>query len=86
MVKTNYYIKIHGHSCLEFRSESTIILFDPWLCGSAYWRSWWNFPEPSSLEKIIKDISNCKNIYLYITFTLGSFSWSNFKEFIQKYS
>ena len=24
------------------------LLFDPWLIGSCYWRSWWNLPEPSA--------------------------------------
>tara|TARA_Y100000591_G_scaffold331268_1_gene364635 strand:+ start:1876 stop:3267 length:1392 start_codon:yes stop_codon:yes gene_type:complete len=24
------------------------LITDPWLVGSCYWRSWWNFPEPPS--------------------------------------
>ena len=67
MKDRNYFIKVHGHSCLEFRSNETCIIFDPWLSGSAYWRSWWNFPEPTPLETIIKDISSCNNIFLFIT-------------------
>jgi len=63
----NYYLKIHGHSCLEFRAKNTFIIFDPWLSGSAYWRSWWNFPEPTSIDKIIKDKLNCEDVYIYIT-------------------
>ena len=62
-----YFLKIHGHSCLEIRSNKTAILFDPWLNGSAYWRSWWNFPEATSLEKLIKSLSECKQTYIYIT-------------------
>lgn len=62
-----YAIKIHGHSCLEFKYKDLLILFDPWLCGSAYWRSWWNFPEPSSLDKIKRNFSGCKQIYIFIT-------------------
>ena len=62
-----YYLKIHGHSCLELKAQNTAILFDPWLNGSAYWRSWWNFPEPESLDEIIKSLSKCNQIYIYIT-------------------
>ena len=35
-----------SHAGLFVESKSTSLLFDPWLLGSAYWRSWWNFPEP----------------------------------------
>lgn len=38
------------------------LLFDPWLIGSCYWRSWWNFPEIDRAE--IKDI---KPDYVYLT-------------------
>ena len=62
-----YCLKIHGHSCLEIRANKTAILFDPWLNGSAYWRSWWNFPEAAPLEEIIKSLSDCKQTYIYIT-------------------
>ena len=67
MQDKNYFIKVHGHSCLEFRSKNTCIIFDPWLSGSAYWRSWWNFPEPTPIESIIEDISNCNEIFVFIT-------------------
>ncbi len=67
MQKKNYFIKVHGHSCLEFRSNETAIIFDPWLSGSAYWRSWWNFPEPTPINEIIKGISKCNEIFVFIT-------------------
>ena len=67
MQDKNYYIKVHGHSCLEFRSQNTAIIFDPWLSGSAYWRSWWNFPEPTSVEMIVKEISTCNEIFVFIS-------------------
>ena len=67
MHNKNYFIKVHGHSCLEFRSNKTCIIFDPWLSGSAYWRSWWNFPEPTPLESIINDISSCDEVFIFIT-------------------
>ena len=63
----DYLIKIHSHSCLEFRLNKISILFDPWLIGSAYWRSWWNFPEPTPFESLIKEISSCEELYIYIT-------------------
>ena len=82
MQDKNYFIKVHGHSCLEIRSNQTSIIFDPWLSGSAYWRSWWNFPEPTAIESIIRDLSNCNEIFVYNPPTLGSFSWSNTKKVI----
>tara|TARA_S200000501_G_C20665668_1_gene673901 strand:+ start:89 stop:385 length:297 start_codon:yes stop_codon:yes gene_type:complete len=65
MQDKNYYIKVHGHSCLEFRLQNTAIIFDPWLSGSAYWRSWWNFPEPTSVEMIVKEISTARGSPTY---------------------
>ena len=39
-------IKILSHACLLLKTNSHSIIIDPWLIGSCYWRSWWNFPEP----------------------------------------
>lgn len=36
--------RILGHACLEVTSNGKQLLCDPWLVGSAYWRSWWNYP------------------------------------------
>ncbi|MEI8002208.1 MAG: MBL fold metallo-hydrolase [Actinomycetes bacterium] len=33
-----------NHSCLFIETEAGSILVDPWLKGSAYWRSWWHYP------------------------------------------
>lgn len=38
--------KVLSHACLWVKQGRTSILIDPWLIGSCYWRSWWNFPEP----------------------------------------
>ena len=27
--------------------EDIRLLVDPWIIGSCYWRSWWNYPEVS---------------------------------------
>ena len=53
---------IHGHACLEVHSACKSIICDPWLVGSAYWRSWWNYPplKPDVLNQINPD-------YIYIT-------------------
>lgn len=36
--------RILGHACLEVEAGGMRLICDPWLAGSAYWRSWWNFP------------------------------------------
>jgi UDP-MurNAc hydroxylase len=36
--------RILGHACMEIEVGGRTLLCDPWLVGSAYWRSWWNFP------------------------------------------
>ena len=35
-----------SHAGLLVESGSTSILIDPWIVGSCYWRSWFNFPDP----------------------------------------
>jgi UDP-MurNAc hydroxylase len=35
---------------------NTSLIVDPWLVGSCYWRSWWNFPEASIDEDELKDV------------------------------
>lgn len=54
--------KIHGHACLEVLASGKSVICDPWLTGSAYWRSWWNYPplQPNVLEEINPD-------YIYVT-------------------
>ena len=54
--------KVHGHACLEVNAAGKSIICDPWLLGSAYWRSWWNYPplQPNVVEEVNPD-------YIYIT-------------------
>lgn len=54
--------KVHGHACLEVLASGKSIICDPWLVGSAYWRSWWNYPplQQNVLAEINPD-------YIYIT-------------------
>jgi UDP-MurNAc hydroxylase len=39
---------ILSHAGLLVEHRGVRIVCDPWLIGSCYWRSWWNFPEPDS--------------------------------------
>lgn len=53
---------IVSHACMYVEHENTKLLIDPWIVGSCYWRSWWNFPEPSEeLRQRLKPTS------IYIT-------------------
>lgn len=38
---------IVSHACLYVEHGDVRLLVDPWLVGTAYWRSWANLPEPS---------------------------------------
>jgi UDP-MurNAc hydroxylase len=35
-----------SHAGLLIEHRGVRLVCDPWLIGSCYWRSWWNFPEP----------------------------------------
>jgi UDP-MurNAc hydroxylase len=37
---------ILSHAGLLAEHDGVSVVCDPWLIGSCYWRSWWNFPEP----------------------------------------
>src|SRR5438094_4939788 len=45
-----------GHASLLIRDDSgaPVLLTDPWLTGSCYWRSWWlqNYPDPGLLDEL----------------------------------
>ena len=58
---------IHGHSCCEVRTQTSSFICDPWLYGSAYWRSWWNFPEPENVSDLIEMWKSQEKVYVYIT-------------------
>lgn len=36
--------KVLSHASLLIRTDEASVIVDPWLVGSAYWRSWWNYP------------------------------------------
>jgi UDP-MurNAc hydroxylase len=53
---------ILGHAGLLVEHDGIQLLVDPWTVGSAYWRSWWNFPEPAA--DLIADL---KPDFIYLT-------------------
>jgi UDP-MurNAc hydroxylase len=54
--------QVLSHAGLTVEHNGICVLIDPWLLGSCYWRSWWNFPEPS--RELIDSI---KPDFIYIT-------------------
>lgn len=58
-------IQTIGHACMVIRDDdgSPILLTDPWLVGSTYWRSWWlqHYPSPEELTEL------SRAHYVYIT-------------------
>ncbi len=51
-----------SHACLYVEHEDIKLLIDPWIYGSCYWRSWWNYPEPED-----ELISNINPTHIYLT-------------------
>lgn len=51
-----------SHASLYIEHKNTRLLIDPWIIGSCYWRSWWNYPEPK-----IDLIKSLKPTHIYIT-------------------
>jgi len=37
---------ILSHAGLVVERDDVVLVVDPWIVGSCYWRSWWNLPEP----------------------------------------
>lgn len=58
-------IETIGHASLVIRNDEKkpVLLTDPWLIGSVYWRSWWlqNYPTAAQIE----ELTNVK--YCYVT-------------------
>lgn len=56
------YFQILSHAGLRIVAGGKELLCDPWLLGSAYWRSWWNYPPvPAEL------ITSLRPDYIYLT-------------------
>lgn len=62
-MKNQYTLKTLGHATLMIKEDGVpLIATDPWLMGSAYWRSWWLEKYPTKEE--IEDVRRAKNIYI----------------------
>jgi UDP-MurNAc hydroxylase len=50
--------QVISHACLLIESHGKRLLLDPWIIGSAYWRSWWHFPEsvPLNADMLAADL------------------------------
>ncbi len=38
--------KILSHAAMLIEAGAITLVTDPWILGSCYWRSWWNYPKP----------------------------------------
>ncbi len=65
---------IHGHSSMEISRNEFSLICDPWLSGTAYWRSWWNFPEQTQVSLLKKNWENKRYLYIY----LSHLHWDHF--------
>ena len=54
--------KILSHAGISISENNYTIVIDPWILGSCYWRSWWNYPE---IEK--NDLNNLNADAIYLT-------------------
>ncbi len=51
------FFQVLSHASLLVRSNKKTLLTDPWLIGSCYWRSWWNYPpvKQELLDNLLPD-------------------------------
>ena len=56
-------LKTYGHATLSLgQGDKPIVITDPWLLGSCYWRSWWLQHYPSDMDLSV--LSNTDFIFL----------------------
>jgi UDP-MurNAc hydroxylase len=48
--------KILSHACLLIDSGGKSVIIDPWLAGSCYWKSWYNFPRAVYDEDEVRSV------------------------------
>lgn len=48
--------QVLSHASLLVSTDTTSVIVDPWLLGSCYWRSWWNFPRARFEEAEVRDV------------------------------
>jgi len=54
-MNAQYIVKTLGHATLMIKEDGIpLIATDPWLIGSAYWRSWWleKYPTKEEIEDL----------------------------------
>jgi UDP-MurNAc hydroxylase len=56
------FFQILSHAGLQINGSGKTLIFDPWLIGSTYWRSWWNYP-PVSKELV----DSLRPDFIYLT-------------------
>lgn len=51
------FFQVLSHACMLVRHQGKTLLTDPWLVGSCYWRSWWNYPPvaPALIRDLVPD-------------------------------
>jgi UDP-MurNAc hydroxylase len=59
---SEFKITFISHACILIEYADESILVDPWLFGSCYWKSWWNYP-PVKTELV----GNIKPTAVYLT-------------------
>src|SRR3954467_9848125 len=49
------YFQVLSHAGLHVKGSGISLVCDPWIVGSAYWRSWWNYPPvPAGLAESLR--------------------------------
>ena len=51
-----------SHAGLYVEARGTSLIIDPWIVGSCYWRSWWNYPKPAPFASRLETLD-----YIYLT-------------------
>ncbi|NDC40611.1 MAG: MBL fold metallo-hydrolase, partial [Chitinophagia bacterium] len=54
--------KVLSHAGLLVEHNNVTLICDPWILGSCYWRSWWNYP-PVAKELV----ASLKPDFIYLT-------------------
>ena len=55
-------INFLSHASVSINTERNHLIIDPWLIGSCYWRSWWNYPPVDRVS-----VNNLQVDAIYIT-------------------
>ena len=53
---------ILSHAGMLVETKGVSLMTDPWILGSCYWRSWWNYPKPVASASRLEKLD-----YVYIT-------------------